>query len=323
MEPQGLYQKYRPRTLTEVVGQKDAVKVISGFKDKIPKVIALFGASGSGKTTLARVIARMLGTEPDYSMDYQEINCASLESPLDACRDLAVKSAQMPMGGKFRVWVLDEFQSLSRAGFAQQALLKVLEDPPAPAYFILCSTDPQKILPAIRSRCRVIEVSPLKPKDITTILQRVVKAEGVSLAPDAELLDAIVESSAGNARTAITELEKVIGISDPAERVAAVGLTGARKIARDLIGALIYFKNRSAPDWSAVSSIIEAVRREEDPEGVRQMLLAVAVDGMLNKAGSIAQRCYKVIRCLDMPLYDRNSGWALLTAACWEITNAK
>lgn len=317
---EGLYQKYRPRTLGEIVGQKEAVATVAGFGEKIPKVIALFGSSGSGKTTMARVIARILGTEPDYSMDYQELNCASLESPLDACRDLASKATQMPMKGKSRVWVLDEMQALSRAGFAQQSLLKILEEPPPPAYFVLCSTDPTKILPTIRSRCRVIELSPLKPKDIKEIVLRVARAEKMDPPPDDELIEQIADAAAGNARTAITELEKVVGISSPADRVGAVSLTGARKVARDLIAALMPFKG--APTWPPVAAIIDAVRKEEDPEGVRQMLLAVATTGLI-KGGANAQKCYRVVRCLDTPLYDRNSGWALMAAACWEIIHAK
>ncbi len=108
-------------------------------------------------------------------------------------------------------------------------------------------------------------------------------------------------------------------IKDSKERLSAGGLVGTEKVAQDLIGALIPFKG--VPDWKKIVAICEDIKNEE-PESLRHMLLAVARGG-LKRGDDHSKRCYRVIRCMEQPLFDRSSGWAIFLANCWQIVNGK
>src|SRR5688500_18510118 len=117
--------KYRPKTLDEVVGQPEAVKTIKAlFAKKFPKAVAFTGGTGTGKSTLAFIVGDMLGA---VGREFEDINCATVEGPIDFVRDMEVRAERGPMMGKARVFCLTETQSLSRAGFAQQGLLAMME----------------------------------------------------------------------------------------------------------------------------------------------------------------------------------------------------
>ncbi len=319
MASESLYQRYRPTKLDDVIGQPDAVKTIRSFGNKIPNVLLFHGVSGVGKTTMGRIVSRMLGCPPENKFDYTEINCGVVESPLQTIKDVQQSMTLTPMNGKARVYLLDELQAFSRGRFAQEAMLKVLEDGPDHAYIMLCTTDPKKVLPTIRSRCTQILCKPIPEKELAALVKRVAKAENVDPPVSDPLAAKIAEISNGSARVALVELEKVMGIADAAERLQAIGQVGMDRAAFDIVKELIPFKG--APNWPAVAKVIEDLK-DEDPEGLRMMLLAVAKNGVLKGDGR-SQKCYTLIRCLDQPCYDKVSGWAFLVAGCWEIFNAK
>lgn len=312
-----LYKRYRPTKLDDVVGQAAAVKSLRGFKTT-PHTILFHGPSGTGKTTLARIVAEMVGCSIDRQFDYIEVNCGVVESAMEMVREIqaGMRGAALTAGGS-RVWVLDEVQSLSRARFAQEALLKILEDTPAHVYFFLCTTDPGKILKTIRNRATEIALKPVPAKDLAALLKRVAKAEKDPI--DDDLAERLAEAAAGSPRRALVELERVL--SFPAdERADQVGAKGAEKGAFDLAKALLY---AGTPQWAEVAAVLKAVE-DEDAEGLRQMLLACARTSLLKaKAGTpIAVRCFTLIDCLKTPFYDA-SGRALLASACYEVCTTK
>ena len=128
---QELYKKYRPKSFDRVNGQEAAIKSLSTFveKGKIPHAILFTGPSGSGKTTLARIITKHL--ECGFS-DFQELNCADLTG-IEEVRKIRQRMNYACMGGKSRVWIIDEAHKLSNA--AQNAFLKMLEDTPKPVSY--------------------------------------------------------------------------------------------------------------------------------------------------------------------------------------------
>src|SRR6266480_3545550 len=142
------YRKYRPKTLKGIVGQEGAISSLQKLIDKgtIPHALLFTGPSGSGKTTIARIVKDHLGCG---DADYQEVDCAVVESPIEAVRAIHRASHLSPMSGSCRIFFLEEVQSLSKAGFSQQALLKLLEEVPDHVYFILATTDPTKLNKAI------------------------------------------------------------------------------------------------------------------------------------------------------------------------------
>lgn len=315
-----LYRKYRPFTLDDVVGQEAAVKTIRGFGKRIPKAVMLVGDSGCGKTSLARIMCRILnvsGADPSRrGVDLCEINCATAE-PLETIREIQTGINKSALGGDARAWILDEVQSLSRATFAQQGLLKILEDGgPENAHFFLCTTDPKKVNAAVRNRCCTIAVGPIAEPLLRGLVAKVAKAEGVTL--DEAVTARIVEGAEGSARRALVNLQQVIGLSSREEQLKAVGgRAAAEKVAFDLVKVLLPFKG--SPDWKQVAPVLEGIG-EEDPETVRQIMLKAARTTLL-KGGPQAHQAYMLIQIFRDTLYDRNSGHAILAANCWEAVN--
>lgn len=308
-----MYQRHRPTSLDDVVGQEAAVRTLQGFGDHVPAAVMFHGPSGCGKTTLARILAASVGC-PVGSFDYVELNCGVLENPIGTVREIQDTMGLAPLGGKRRVWVLDEVQSLSRARFAMEGMLKVLEDGPPHASFYLCTTDPKRVVPAVRNRCSQIPVGLVRDEAVRGLVVRVAEAEGAEPLPG-EVVSAIVTAAAGSPRAALVELEKVLGLADAADRLAAVGAGVSEQAAFDLVKVLVPFSG--SPSWNAVSGVLSGLR-EQDPEGLRQMVLAAARTTLL-KGGKASRLAHRVIDCLREPYFDRNTGHALLAADCYRV----
>lgn len=309
-EPNGIdYDlKYRPKTLDDMVGQPAAVAIVRGFKH-YPRCILLHGEPGCGKTTLARIIADLMKVS---EFDYREKNCGMVESAVELVRSINGEMTSAPMMGEKLVWVLDEVQIFSKSKQAQETLLKVLEDPPPHVAFMLCTTDPKRLLPAIRSRCVAIELRSLTEPELELLVKRIAKLERITL--DQKVVDKITRNAGGSARNAVKLLQKVSGIADPDKQLAAVGGMLAGDVDEfGLVQALLPWKG--VPNWKTVAAVLADVK-ESEPEGLRMMILASA-RAMLLKGGENAPLASRVIRYLAEPLYDRNSGHALLANACW------
>jgi DNA polymerase-3 subunit gamma/tau len=159
-----LYRKYRPQTLQDYFGNKQLKTTVKKMlaNNTLPHAILLSGNSGSGKTTLARIIAKELNCS---GIDLTEFNIADTNG-VDSIRDLIENANYRPMISQNRVYILDECHQMTTQ--AQNALLKVLEEPKPWVYFILCTTDPQKLLNTIKSRTTQFAVKPLEGEDYFT-----------------------------------------------------------------------------------------------------------------------------------------------------------
>ena len=313
--PVELYRRYRPTKLDDVVGQDAAVKTLRGYGRNIPSALLFHGWTGTGKTTMARIVAGMLGLSTDDQFNYREVNCALHDSPLGMVQEIDASMRMSPLGARYKMYVLDEVQSLSRATFAQQALLKMLEDTPPHVRFALCTTDPKKVLAAVRGRCTPIEVKPIPAKLLAALARRTALAEGVEISD--EVAERIAAVADGSAREALVQLQKVIGLKEEREQLAAVGGIEDNEDDRfGIVKALIPWNGRPG-DWKSVAALLEEFK-DEDPEGIRQMILASARAQLLKNGSKLA---YRAIICLNEPFYDRASGRALLAAGCFEICN--
>jgi DNA polymerase-3 subunit gamma/tau len=219
-----LYRKYRSQTFADVVGQEHVTRTLSNaiVEDRIAHAYLFSGPRGTGKTSTARILAKSLNCEkgptpePDNScascleitegtsLDVIEIDAASHGSVEDA-RDLREKVAYAPVAGRRKVYIIDECHMLSPA--ANNALLKVLEEPPPHVVFVFATTEPHKVLQTLLDRCQRYEFRSLEPDALAGLIAEVSQSEDITI--DEEAMALIASRAAGSARDALTLLEQV------------------------------------------------------------------------------------------------------------------
>lgn len=222
-----LYLKYRPCKLSDLVGQSHVARIIENTvkQNKLSHAYLFTGLHGTGKTTLARIMALIVNCENGPSIDYDvespickaiisgtcpdvvELDAASNTS-IDDIREIRKSAYQSPMMCAKRIFIIDEVHCLK--GPAASALLKILEEPPPSAMFILATTDPHKIIETILSRCQRINLNKIMIKDIVEHLEMISKKEGVEKA-DRAVMELIAKSARGSMRNAISILDAIIG----------------------------------------------------------------------------------------------------------------
>lgn len=219
-----LYRKYRSKNFDELVGQ-EAIKQTLENSLKIQKISHAYlfsGPRGTGKTSVARLFAKALNCEKGNGEicnecsncrainegshpDVIEIDAAS-NSGVDEVRELIEKVKYAPIQGKYKVYIIDEVHMMTNSAF--NALLKTLEEPPSYVVFILCTTEPYKLLPTILSRCQRYEFKKITDAELKKLITHVLKEEGVSATNDA--INLIVELANGGARDSLSLLDQAI-----------------------------------------------------------------------------------------------------------------
>ena len=313
-----LYHDYRPTDLDEVVGNKSTVKSLKAMLDRdedVPHAFLFTGGSGCGKTTLGRILANAMGVyDPERSKgmnpNYREVDSADFRG-IDSIREIRQQMNLTPMGGgKARVWLLDECHKLTNE--AQNALLKALEDPPDHVYFILCTTNPEKLLKTIKSRCTVFNVEPLGQKTMLRFLNEICEEEEVEVPQD--VLKLIAKNSQGHPRAALVALDKIIDLDEDDMLEAAEQAAEEESQVIDLCQALI----KRSP-WKKVSEILNGLKNKE-PESIRWAVLGYCNSVMLNSA-TPNPNAYLVMDAFRENFYDtKHFG---LTLACYEALEAE
>lgn len=304
-----LYRRHRPAKFSEVIGQKAAVRTLVDLwkQKRVPHCLLFSGPSGVGKTTLARILRTRLKC---HDSDYQEVNAAS-ERGIDLVRDIRRRMPMAAMGGGCRVWVIDECHRLT--GDAQSAFLKMLEDTPKHVYFMLCTTDPQKLLPTIRTRAHEVRLEALSPSEVSELVVSVISKEGKEITE--EVLDKLIEAADGSARKALVLLHSILGEEDEEKQLEAIVKGDVRRQAIDIARALISPGTR----WQKVAKVLKEIEGlEEQAESVRRMVLGYMTQVALGD-GRQASRACEIIDAFRDNLYD--CGKAGLVAACYEAVS--
>ncbi|MEA5468580.1 DNA polymerase III subunit gamma/tau [Spirulina sp. 06S082] len=243
MTHQALHLKYRPQKLAELVGQ-DFIRtaLTNAVSDRqIARAYLFTGPRGTGKTSTARILAKSLncleGEEPTVTpcgvcascraidngsaLDVSEIDAAS-HNGVDDARSLIEQSNFAPARGRYRIFILDEAHMLTSA--SQNALLKVIEEPPARTMFILCTTEAHKVLPTIASRCQTFNFRALSVQTIIDHLREVAELETIDITEEA--LNAIARTANGGLRDALQLLSQLALLGETITPTRVVEVSG-------------------------------------------------------------------------------------------------
>ncbi len=266
MSAVGLYQELRPSTLAEFFGNEHLIKALEKMLQSRtrPHAILFFGPSGCGKTTLGRIIAHAFGSD-DYSI--LEYNAANTNG-IATVREIASNVGLSTLGGKPKTYIIDECHELTSA--AQEALLKVLEEPPEHCYFILCTTAPANLIDTIRNRCTKYEVSKLGESTILKLLEASCQKKGFNV--NNEVLQGIAAVCDGSPRAALVALETVKDIEDIDDAFRLL-VRGTEKDAQVIELCKLMYGGPSVrrQRWSQIIRAYDKIG--EDPETVRKAVL--------------------------------------------------
>ncbi len=257
MSYQVIARKYRPQKFADVVGQEHVTQTLANAiaQNRIAHAYLFVGPRGTGKTTIARIFAMCLnctgGPKVEFadddprcreiaegrSLDVLEIDGASNRG-IEEIRELRDTVKYAPTSGKFKVYIIDEVHMLTKEAF--NALLKTLEEPPAHVKFMFATTEPEKVLPTILSRCQRFDLRRIPAALITKHLSYIAGVEKVKIEPAA--LDAIARGAEGGMRDAESTLDQLISFCgdkiEEADVLSMFGLTAQSQII-ELAGALL------------------------------------------------------------------------------------
>ncbi|OBH10856.1 DNA polymerase III subunits gamma/tau [Mycobacterium sp. E3247] len=302
-----LYRKYRPATFAEVVGQEHVTEPLSIALEagRINHAYLFSGPRGCGKTSSARILARSLNCaqgptatpcgvcesctalapNAPGSIDVVELDAAS-HGGVDDTRELRDRAFYAPAQSRYRVFIIDEAHMVTTAGF--NALLKIVEEPPEHLIFIFATTEPEKVLPTIRSRTHHYPFRLLPPKTMRSLIGRICEQEGVAV--DDAVFPLVIRAGGGSPRDTLSVLDQLLAGAEGAHVTypRALGLLGATDVALidDAVDALA--AGDAAALFGAVESVIDS---GHDPrrfatdllERFRDLLLMQAVPDAVSR----------------------------------------
>ncbi|MBU0846511.1 AAA family ATPase [Patescibacteria group bacterium] len=257
-----IHLEERPTSFKQVVGQREACEqlIALGKSDEgIPHCLLFTGPSGCGKTTLARIVRKKIRCSDS---DFMEVNAADSRG-IDMVRSIQARVGLAPLEGDARVWLIDECHQLT--GDAQGAFLKLLEEPPDHVYFMLATTNPQKLRKTIRTRCTEIKVRDLTETELMGLASKITK-ERTGIELSGVVARKLAEVAEGSARKALVLLQQIIGIKDDMAKINALQNADAKQAAIEIARAIM-----SGKPWKTVVDIIKNC--DEEPESIRWMIL--------------------------------------------------
>ena len=291
-----LARRYRPRRFEDLVGQEAVSATLSKAiqSGRIAHAYLFCGTRGVGKTTSARIFAAAINAPEDESdlanvreaifrgedLDVQELDGASNRG-INEAKEVIARSVIAPLGGRKRICIIDEVHMLTQPAF--NALLKTIEEPPAHAMFILCTTDPEKVPTTILSRCQRYDFRPVSRERLTDHLHDVLQQEGVQA--EMEALTLVAEAGRGSVRDALSLLDRVL--SADAESITLAGVRELLGLANVSPAQLVARAVAEADARGVLSALSEAFQTGAEPEEIASDLAACFRDAMLFAVGGV------------------------------------
>lgn len=299
-----LYRKYRPQTFDEVVGNELAIKSLKKELENGSHVFLFTGGSGQGKSTIARIMSKEVGAD---ELSIHEINSADNRG-IDTAREIMEQMRYAPLNGNALVWILDEVHQLSTA--SQNAFLKALEDTPDYVYFFLCTTDPQKLIAPLKTRCSIINLKPLNDDEMSFLIKRTARAEKKKVSP--EVVEKIVSIAQGSGRQALKTLAKVLYLDSDEEMLKILSSETSDDSAECI--ALCRLLVNANCSWAKLAPVLKDLDLS-DAERIRQAVMgymsAVLLKGNANNQAMAALQAFSsadtyrnnkhaiIVACLD------------------------
>ena len=264
-----LYNKYRPRTFDEILGNDEAIKSIKAELGAGHNAFLFVAEKGCGKTTTAECVARYLGVD---ELNIRMIN-ASNERKIEDIRAIGEELRFAPLDNTKLVYILDECPGLTND--AQECLLRIVEKSPEWAVFIFATTNPEKLKEALRSRLSLVRFKPLDSDTMYRLLRVVTHKEGVSI--DFDILKTIAAESQGSSRNALKRLGQVLYLANDEERKEFLKLNpnvDENEDAIELCRALI-----KQEGWNKYTECLEKLKDELETssEGIRHLVMSYAI----------------------------------------------
>jgi len=300
-----LYKKYRPQSLNEFYGNENTVASLKSYlksKDKFPTAVLFHGPSGCGKTTLARILKTELGCS---DMDFTELNTANTRG-IDTIREIVQYASFTTFSGGVKIYLFDEVHKLTND--AQNALLKILEDTPPRVYFVLCTTEPSKLIKTFLNRCTLFQVNPLSSIMVLALLEKVCRSESKEVSKD--VLREISRACEGSPRQALVILDQVIDLEPKlALQVVQEVVIGEAKVI-DICRLLA--KPKSSGKWN---DMVELYRNLEgsEPEQIRVAITNYLTTVLLNNG---EERTANIMQFFSDPFINTQKGGLVL--ALWK-----
>jgi len=309
-----LYQQVRPKDFSDVVGNEEVIKSLQSMlagKEEPPHAFLFSGPTGCGKTTIARILSKHLGCEEAGLI---ELNAANTRG-IDTVRNVVSEESLPSFMSKTKVILLDESHQLTPA--AQKCLLKILEDCPRRCFFILCTTNPDNLIPTIRNRCVHYTMGLLGRKKLRVVLDRASDSLGKEISSD--IKDVISDVANGCARQALILLEKILDMPD--EKDALLLLT-KDTIYDDSIWSLCSLIC-SAPKvrlkkWKEMFDLVSHI--EEDSEAIRRTILGSLCKRIQqSKTEEDAKDFAFLLQVFSMNTYSGGKGllFSMISKACF------
>jgi len=309
-----LYNKHRPVDLSGIVGNKAIVKSVKALHEagNLPNVVLFSGERGCGKSTMAKIYIDLIGAR---SQDVVEINCGN-DGGVDTGRSISKDLRQRAIGSSHKVYILEEVHKMSSA--FQDSLLTTTENAPDYVYFIFCTTNPEKMLSALKSRCTPYVMKKPTKAEVKKLLVNIAKKEDTVLTEDIQ--SAIISKGESCPRDCVSILHSIIGMSEEDEQLEIIEsyVNEESSQAIDLCRAIV----DPRVNWGAIQAILKIIT--DPPETVRYVVLNYMNSTMLKirsdaKSEAKLNRLADIIDCFSESFM--STGKAGLTVACYRILN--